>query len=726
MRLFFIFFLSIVSLGASAQAESDSLWQIWTNPDIADSGRIGALQDFIQLNTEPSKPYAELADEAYELAEKNGSEDLIIKALIVQGDVQHKLENYDRAIQLYSESIELSKELAWRLGVGHALLRTGETLYRLSDNDQAMKAFSKGYALFDLMEDQTNKAIILHEIGKIHLDQGRRQQAMESFLGALNINETLGNKSDIIDNYIGLGVLYVYLEDYEPALEYYNRGYDLSEELGQENTMSTILNNMGIIYDNRGDFERALEYYSRSLALAEKIGDKTKIAIRYTNLGTLYETFGDYEKSQEFQLKSLDLNEEIGRKKGATINLVNLGNLSRVIAERAVANNNKTLATTKYKEAIDFGNRAQELLKETNIAQEVLSSYLLLYRAHKGLGNTALALKNHEQYAAKKDSLSSAKYNNDIVRLDIKHASEKQAAIDSILVAEETFKLNVKLKQERTENLILYLGVLFLLIFAAAMYYFYRILLARKNTIEVTLNKLEKTQDQLLQSRKMAALGVLATGIAHQINNPLNFINGSSELISRKIEENYPKDIEVMDPFFHSIREGVDRISKIIKSLNSFGKTTQELNALCDTQDIIKDCLVMLYQELDKRIEVNESYQARGIIRGNPSGLHQVFLNVLMNACQSIKEKGTISILMEQKEDTLSIVIKDDGEGIAEENLTKITDPFFSTKTDINGIGLGLFIAYSTIEEHNGTLSFESELGKGTTAIISLPVEKGL
>ncbi|MFY0605913.1 MAG: tetratricopeptide repeat protein [Cyclobacteriaceae bacterium] len=728
MRYFFLLSLFCLALSGESQSKADSLLQVWNDGQLADTIRLNAIQDYLDIatNEEPSQDLISLADSAYQLANSTNSSTNIIRAIIGRGRVQHGLTNYDLAVDYFNEGLAISEKIAWQEGVGESLLKTGIAKYKLGQYSEATDLFTNLHDLFTRMDDSISTAKVLQELGKIHLDQGRHEDAMQNFLNALSINESIGNTRSVVGNYIGLGILYVQLEDYPPALDYYQRALTISEELGMDKATGAILNNMAIIYDNTEQNDLALEYYNRSLILAQKVGDKSKIAMRYTNLGALHQSNGDLEKAREFHLKALEINEEIGRKKGATINLTNLGILCVIEADDATSRNDKTLARSKFNKALNYGKQAEKILEETKVAQQMINNYHLLFMANKGLGNSEEAITYLEKYAAKKDSTFSAKYNNDIIRLDLQHSNLKQAEIDSILRAEEQYKLNVQLKQERTENLILYFGILFLMIFGAGMYYFYRLLLARKNTIELTLDKLEKTQDQLLQSRKMAALGVLATGIAHEINNPLNFINGSSELIFRKIEEKYPKDVDDMGPYLHSIKEGVDRISKIIKSLNAFGKSNPETDALCDIQDIIKDCLVILNQELEGRIEITETYNARGIVRGNPSGLHQVFLNVLMNACQSITEEGKISILLEQEEDELKITIRDNGEGIAAENLPKVTDPFFSTKTDINGIGLGMFIAYSILDEHNGTIKFESEIGIGTTVSMTLPVEKGL
>lgn len=246
----------------------------------------------------------------------------------------------------------------------------------------------------------------------------------------------------------------------------------------------------------------------------------------------------------------------------------------------------------------------------------------------------------------------------------------------------------------------------------------------QKEELEVTLEKLKSTQTQLIQSEKMASLGVLTSGISHEINNPLNFIQGGINAIEDYVSENASEHMGEIAPLLDIVNEGIDRTTKIVRSLNRFSKSS-DLNAdRCDIHRILDNCILVLHNQLQNRIEIKKQYfEADPLVIGNEGKLHQVFVSILINAIQAIEHNGEITITTATENQMLKISISDTGCGINEEHLSRITDPFFTTKEPGKGIGLGLSIVYSILKEHNGTMEFQSELGKGTTVVITLPVK---
>jgi signal transduction histidine kinase/ligand-binding sensor domain-containing protein len=236
-----------------------------------------------------------------------------------------------------------------------------------------------------------------------------------------------------------------------------------------------------------------------------------------------------------------------------------------------------------------------------------------------------------------------------------------------------------------------------------------------------TLNQLSQTQNQLIQSEKMASLGVLSAGVAHEINNPLNYIMGAYVGLDDYFKETVLTD-ERIPILLDGIKTGIDRASEIVRGLNQFSRNNDTLSEDCDIHSILNNCLVMLNYQLKERIEVYKNFSDEEIkIAGNVGKLHQVFINILYNSIQAIDKKGVISIKTNKQEQNSIIEITDSGCGISKHNLTKITDPFYTTKDPGKGTGLGLSIAYSIIQDHKGNIEFQSELNEGMTVKITLP-----
>jgi PAS domain S-box-containing protein len=247
---------------------------------------------------------------------------------------------------------------------------------------------------------------------------------------------------------------------------------------------------------------------------------------------------------------------------------------------------------------------------------------------------------------------------------------------------------------------------------------------AQKEELESAISSLQSTQNQLVQSEKMASLGVLAAGIAHEINNPLNFIQGGLLGIEKYYKKNLNNQIEFIQLFLDSIKEGVKRASEIVKSLSHYSRHYDQLNFDCDLHLIIDNCLIMLQNQLKNRITLIKDYTLEPhLVLGNEGKFHQIFLNILSNAEQSIELEGTIEIKTSVDEEFLTISITDSGCGISPENLQKIFDPFFTTKGTGKGTGLGLSITLNIVHEHNGTIEFESQENEGTTVTIKLPTK---
>ncbi len=245
-----------------------------------------------------------------------------------------------------------------------------------------------------------------------------------------------------------------------------------------------------------------------------------------------------------------------------------------------------------------------------------------------------------------------------------------------------------------------------------------------QNNLEELVNEktedLKQAQSRLVQSEKMASLGILTAGVAHEINNPLNYIQGSYEALKRYFEEEKNENAK---PYLEGLEIGVKRAADIVKGLNQFSRSNETSSEECDIHTVIDNCLLILKKQYEGRITIHKKYNAdQPILLGNQGKLHQVFLNLLTNSIHAVEDRGDINIETRNVDSNLMIEVIDNGNGIKKEHLSKITDPFFTTKDPGKGTGLGLSISYSIIMDHKGDIEFSSEEKKGTSVTVQLPV----
>ncbi len=248
-------------------------------------------------------------------------------------------------------------------------------------------------------------------------------------------------------------------------------------------------------------------------------------------------------------------------------------------------------------------------------------------------------------------------------------------------------------------------------------------LLQQREELEAVLLNLQNTQKQLIQAEKMASLGVLASGIAHEINNPLNFIKGGVFGIESYLNDHLQEHLGELNPLIEGINEGVHRAANIVTSLNHYSRKNDSKMLNCDMHAIIDNCLVILQNQTKNRIDIEKNYtDVKYGLKGNEGKLHQVVMNILTNAIHAIDTKGEIKIKTYVKDQRFNLQVTDTGCGIKPDHLSKVLDPFFTTKEPGKGTGLGLSIANNILQEHSGSIEFESKINEGTTVLITLPL----
>ena len=275
----------------------------------------------------------------------------------------------------------------------------------------------------------------------------------------------------------------------------------------------------------------------------------------------------------------------------------------------------------------------------------------------------------------------------------------------------------------------------------------------KNRELEDAYAELKSTQTRILQQEKMASIGQLAAGVAHEINNPMGFISsnlatlgkyaarlagfireltgiaeefgGQEQLAAvREHKKQWKIDyiLDDIEPLIDESLEGAERVKTIVQNLKTFSRIDEADCKPADINDCIEGTLSIVWNELKYNASVRKDYGELPLTMCHPQQLNQVFMNLLVNAGQAIGSHGDIVIKTWSREGSIYVSISDTGSGIPEDKLSKIFEPFYTTKEVGKGTGLGLSITYEIVKKHNGEIMVESEPGKGTTFTVKVPV----
>jgi len=277
--------------------------------------------------------------------------------------------------------------------------------------------------------------------------------------------------------------------------------------------------------------------------------------------------------------------------------------------------------------------------------------------------------------------------------------------------------------------------------------------------LSAALQNLQLIQKNLMQSEKMAMIGQLSAGVAHEINNPLSFTMSNVSILGKRftilsklldLYQNLIKEIEtlkinVLDNFCKKINSfnnenkipaivadvdniisestvGLTRIKEIVSNLGSFSNLNQESLEHTNINNCIETAIEIIWNELKYKIDLHKNLSDLPIITASPNQLKLVFMNLLLNSVQAIKEKGEITIVSKVVDSNIVVTVTDNGCGIPPENIAKMFTPFFTTKSIGTGMGLGLATAYAIVKLHDGDMMVESKLGSGSTFTVQIPI----
>jgi len=464
--------------------------------------------------------------------------------------------NPDEGLQFGKQGLALAEKLNWKKGMGNAC-RTiaGNYGYGKSDYTAALKYSFQALKQFKEIGDKLGTARILGDIGVEYWYQSNYPEALKYYFDALRINEEINNKPDIAVTLCNIGIVYNNQKDYQKALEYITRANKIDEEMGNKSGIAANLLDIGELYHNLNNHEKALECDLKSLQLYKELGDKNGIARNLGNMGVIYSEQKNYSKALEYHVQALKISEELGVKVQTAASLGNIGNIYLETARDTGTGKHNMVALQKAKAYTDSGIT---ICKEIGDLNALSVSYKQLSEIQALLGDNKSALASYKNFTLLKDSLFNIEKDKKLTETAMQYQFDKKEATAK---AEQEKK---DIRQRNIHNSIIAgAAILFLLLIALINRYRYK--QKANKQLATAYENLKNTQQQLVQSEKMAAFGAMASRMAHEIQNPLNFVNNFSALSKDLVEEIIYADSE------EEKREGALALIKNLERIHHHG-----------------------------------------------------------------------------------------------------------------------------------------------------------
>ncbi len=664
-----------------------------------------------------------------------------------------RVKDSNQAFLLSSEAVDLAKQRHYQQGLAEGLRTLGFCHIRLSRFAEALDLLQQALLLFEELDHKRGLSDVYEYFGIIHRSQGNYAASLDMLFKSNQFRQQLQYREGLALSFYHIGVTYKYLGDFDNALQYSLQGLPITREVGSVIAESYLLNSLGGIYFETHDYEAALDYYNQSLTLRQRIGDQWGEAGCLDNIGTILLRQQKLDKAIHYFERGLAICTTIGDQKGQGNTLLHIGKIYQQSGQTDAALDyiNRSLTIRKRigdkKGQAEIGlllgeicqhnqpDYALLLLRESLQVGQVVNAKDLLYKIHQALaeilkrnGDFRASLTHFELARDLEKEVNSESVNQKLLNLQIAHRVEQ--------AHKET-----ELYQLRNQEL-------------AALV---EEIQQQKNALSQTVEELRNTQTQLIQKEKMASLGELTAGIAHEIQNPLNFVNNFSEVSAElvaEIKEEREKgperdeglELELLDDLAQNLQKITHhgrRASNIVKGMLEHSRASTGQREPTDLNALADEYLKLAYHGLRAKDKTGSTarFNARFDITTDPSmgkvsvvpqDIGRVLLNLYNNAFYATQQRSkqgevgyqpTVTVTIRCTEGMAEIRVRDNGMGIPEAVRQKIFQPFFTTKPTGEGTGLGLSLAYDIITKgHGGTIEVESKEGEGTTFIIELPV----
>jgi serine phosphatase RsbU (regulator of sigma subunit)/Tfp pilus assembly protein PilF len=455
LRVLFLLVLSVFSAAAQNTAV-DSLGKLLINTK-EDTAKVNLLKSVAleYRNSDPAK-FAEYLNKSYALAVKINYKKGIANGLFSLGALAQKKENFEKALSLFSSSMELAKELKDTMLVANCLNNMGNIYLHKGAYEKANELYLKSLALREAIKDITGIGISYNNIGNFHTHKGEYEQSLKNYFKSLDAYERSNSNDRIPITLMNIGSIYTFQKDYLKAIDYYRKSLKTSSN---PITIAMLYNNIGAAYTQIKMFDKADENLITSLKLSEANANKTGIANTLANMGINLMSGGKFDKAMDYYFKALKIAEELGDKKF----------ISDVINNISLAYEGKK----DFKKALEYGEKGLLLAKEIGAKEIIKNSYESLSETYKKLGNYEKSLEYYKLSVALKDSMFSKEKIQSIAELNTRYETDKKEKEIQLLTKDNELK-EKEFKEQKIIRFSLSGGLVLLFILSFTLHNRYR------------------------------------------------------------------------------------------------------------------------------------------------------------------------------------------------------------------------------------------------------------
>jgi len=613
---------------------------------------------------------------------------LIGEAHFTLGLANKKLNANHHAINAFESAVSAFKKTSNSDGLAKSLIRLGEAKNETGNIEEALNDISKALSIAELHKNEFRISHAHNSLGNVHYNQGNFTLALKYYFKSLSFTEQTNNTYASATLYRNIGNVYAFQADFERAEEYYQNALQQYRAIANNIEVIHQLAILGSVLLQKRKYREAKKHLYEAIELAAKENAPNTLGYAYFYLGNVYFEEHNIQSALENYQKAKAINAETEDKRNLALAL-------NGIANALIFSGDVDGAEPHLLEAI-------EVTRESQLANEEKDTLRLLSEVRKQQRRFAEALSLFEKHAAQKEALLNAG------KIREAEALQTQMAIENKEKEIEIERLrNVELKQ--------------------------------------AYEQLKSAQNRLIQQEKLASLGQLTAGVAHEIQNPLNFVNNYSDIsvelldeLSEATDENERRElIDMLRSNLSSIHKNGSRASGIVKSMLEHSNAGKSERVATDINHLIKEHLQ--YAQSGFRANNNgfecpietdfDNNIPDSIIA--PSEIGKALLNIFNNALYELQKvkisdsnySPQLSVITSFNATEIEIRISDNGGGIADEHKNQIFEPFFTTKPTGEGVGLGLSIANDILQSHDGSITVENNKDKGVSFILRLPIK---